>query len=394
MPIWGVIAEYDPFHLGHAYHLQAMREAGATHIAVALGADFTQRGECSLLYRRARARAALAGGADLVLALPVTGTLAGAERFARAGIGLLSGLGCVTTLSCGSECGDTEKILSLSEELHRQSINEQIAASLGSPRSFAAIREEAVREVLGEDAAALLKNPNDILALEYANAIRTQNAGFSFHAVKRQGAGHEGSPQGGFASAGYLRSLDDAEKMAPWIPEETLRILREETKAGRAPGDTRRLESFLLGRLRSMTDAQYADLPDCSEGLEHRLQNAARTAASLKQLEENIKTKRYPLARVRRVLWQAALGIGKEDAATPPQYLWVLGASDRGLEILSEVKHTATLPLVTCAQDAAALTGSAKRQWELDQKAADCYALCMPSPAPCGYELTEKFGRK
>ena len=391
MHVFGVIAEYDPFHNGHAYHLSQMRKAGATHIVVVLGADFTQRGEPAYVNRLARAKAALQNGADLVIAMPITGTLAGAQRFAENGVALLNALGCVETLSFGSECGDIDALKNIAELLRNDLLNQKINQTLSSPQTFAALRENAVRELFGNDAADLLKTPNNSLGIAYIQAIRSLNADFSPHTVKRNGAKHGGSPVTLFASAGYLRSLKTVQDMQGYIPENVTQLLQNEITAERAPVLMDSMEIAILSRLRALCESHLCDLPDCSEGLEHRLFTAVRKAGTLKELEEALKTKRYPLARLRRFYLSAALGITKADSVLLPQYLRVLGATQRGFEVLKHCKDTARLPIIQKASDANVLTGAARHQWELDNAAADFYSLGMPIPVACGYEHTQKF---
>lgn len=391
MHVFGVIAEYDPFHNGHAYHLSQIRKDGATHIVVALGADFTQRGEPAYINRLARAKAALQNGADLVIAMPITGTLAGAQRFAENGVALLHALGCVETLSFGSECGDINALKNIAELLQNELLNQKISQNLSSPQTFAALRENAVRELFGNDAADLLKNPNNSLGIAYIQAIRSLNAEISLHTVKRNGAKHGESPVDSFASAGYLRSFKTTRDMQAYIPENVAQLLQNEFASNRAPVLMDSMEIAILSRLRALREDDFCNLPDCSEGLEHRLFAAVRKAGSMKELEEALKTKRYPLARLRRFYLSAALGITNEDSVLLPQYLRVLGANQRGFEILRHCKDTASLPIIQKAADANSLTGAAKHQWELDNAAADFYALGMPVPVACGYEYTQKF---
>ena len=390
MHVFGVIAEYDPFHNGHAYHLSQMRKHGATHIVVALGADFTQRGEPAYVNRLARAKAALQNGADLVIAMPITGTLAGAQRFAENGITMLNALGCVETLSFGSECGDINALQHIVKLLQSDVLNQKINQSLSCAQTFAALRESAVRELYGKDAADLLKTPNNSLAIAYIQAIQSQKAQISLHTVKRNGVGHGEDPKDSFASAGYLRTLK-SEDMQPYMPKNVFELIQNEILSDRAPVFMDSMEIAILSRLRALKQEDFFTLADCSEGLEHRLYTAVRRARTIKELEAIVKTKRYPLARIRRLYLSAALGITRSDAVLTPQYLRVLGANQRGFEILKHCKKTATLPFIQKASEGNALTGPAKHQWDLDNAAADFYALGMPIPTACGHEYTQKF---
>ena len=322
MKIAGIIAEYNPFHNGHLFHLEKTREAGFSHIAVAMSGPFVQRGETAVLDKWTRARTAVSCGADLVLELPVACALSSAADFARGGVSLLRAAGA-QTLSFGSECGDAGLLAGQARRLDAVESSAPMRAFLKEGMSFPRAREAAWKALYGEVPA--FAAPNDLLAVEYLRAASALAPGMTFLAVGRAGCGHDGdAPSDGFASASFLRSQID----------EPYRCARMEA-----------LERHTLHVLRGMEASGFARLPDVTEGLENRLVRAARQAGSLAEFYALAKTKRYPLARLRRIACCAVLGIGREEKRRPPAYLRVLALNGRGAQILSAAKKRGAPPI-------------------------------------------------
>ncbi|MCR5485339.1 MAG: nucleotidyltransferase family protein, partial [Clostridiales bacterium] len=167
MLIAGITAEYDPFHNGHAFHISETKKAGADAVVSVMSSYFTQRGEPSLLTKEARARAALRGGADLVLELPAVWACGKAQSFARGAAAILNGLGNIDMISFGSECGDEKLIRSAVDALKTPEVDSLIREKLSGGVTYAVAREKAVKEIAGKNVAGVLKNPNDTLAAEY-----------------------------------------------------------------------------------------------------------------------------------------------------------------------------------------------------------------------------------
>ena len=175
MLVAGIIAEYNPFHNGHAMLIEKARAAGATHVVAVMSGNFVQRGEPALFHHIERTRAALSGGVDLVLQLPVTYAVSGAQSFARAGVEILNSLGFVDWLVFGSECGNADLIKDTAKAVYGEEIKPLIAEELKKGISFASARENALRAINSEY-ADIIKNPNNILGVEYAAAINRINS--------------------------------------------------------------------------------------------------------------------------------------------------------------------------------------------------------------------------
>ena len=387
MTVAGVVAEFNPFHLGHAKLIASLREAGATHTVAVMSGAFVQRGEAALCDKWSRAEMALAGGVDLVLELPLPMAVAPAPRFAAGGVGTLAALGCVDRLCFGSECGDADRLQAAADAMRGEKFAAVLKAELDRGVTFAAAQQAALTAAGGE--GDLLAGPNDTLAIAYLAANAALPSPMAPFAVRRAGAAHDGAPAGGIASASWIRAAwraGETEEARPFLPEESFTLLMRETGDNRCPADLGRLETALLATLRGMSAEQLAALPDVSEGLEHRLWRAVRAAASVEEVLTAAKTKRYTHARLRRILLYALLGVDRGLWVSPPRYLRVLAMNERGREVLAAAQPT--LPLLTRARDADALDGSGRDLLAAECRADDLFALAQPAVQPCGQTLT------
>ena len=384
MDFTGIIAEYDPFHNGHAAQIAAVRAAGAQCIAVCMSSGAVQRGGVPILPERVRVQAALAAGADIVIALPAPYACATAEQFAAAGVYLLAALGC-DTLAFGAETPDAGALLDAARLLQCEEIDDVIRKKLATGMTYAAARAEAADALL-PGAGALLRTPNNILGIEYCKAILAQHAALTPLALPRLGAAHGGGAgeHGGvpMASASYLRSLP-VEDWEPYVPLRAAALYTKAAASGLL-ADTGKFEVAVLALLRARPEAEFAAMRGVSEGLEHRLAAAVREADSLDDLYTRLKTKRYPHARLRRLVLDAALGI---PAALPaPPYIQILGARKTALPRLKQ----AVLPAGTSLADLARSGADAAKISELHSKAVDFSALCRAKTQPMGLAFTTK----
>ncbi|MBQ9413735.1 MAG: nucleotidyltransferase family protein [Clostridia bacterium] len=401
MKIAGIVAEYNPFHNGHAYHIEhtrAEREGEATHVVAVMSGYFTERGEPALADPFLRAKAALMGGVDLVIELPLPWTLSSAEHFALGGVQILDALSCVDMLSFGSECGSIEPLQKLAALLENERVNARMRGLLDMGISYAEARQKAVLEIAGEAMAALLDFPNNTLAIEYLRAIKKTGSSMTPYTVKRMGAGHDDmAPVGGMASASLIRDMVRSGRLvntASYLPHAVCNLLSTAVQDGVCPADEALIERAVLAVLRRRPKEQLSTLPGLSEGIENRLHKAIAEAGSLEELYALIKTKRYPMTRVRRLVWNAFLGVTAAASEGMPPYIRVLAANEKGLEILRRAKDSdAKLPIVTRASQLDALDDRAKRFFTLECRAADMYALALPKPYPCGHEMTSKLER-
>lgn len=391
----GIIAEYDPFHNGHAWQLQQAKALGARRVAVAMSCGLTQRGALPLLPESVRVQAALTCGADLVFALPAPYACSGAECFARAGVQLLAAAGC-DALVFGAETPDAVLLMEAARVLsgaeYRTALKARLAAGA---RSFAAARQAAVEAVCpGTGLAALLDKPNNNLAVEYCKAILELGASLVPIPLPRQGAGHGQAlteTGGQFASASALRTLwqsGGADAAAPYVPAEVLPLYREAFAAGQYTdlAAAQRCQLALL-RSRCAGTAPFAQVRGISEGLEHRLEAAVRSSTTHAELLDNLTTVRYPRARMRRLAMDAALGYPADVFPALPPYLHLLGAQKDALPLLK----AAALPVSHSLARLAEQNAPCRAVVDAQLRACDFGALCRKKPEPMGGALRQKI---
>ena len=374
-PVCGIVAEYNPFHSGHMFHIRRTRESlgGDAVIVCVMSGNFVQRGDFAVLDKYARAETAVRGGADLVLELPLAAALSSAEGFARGAVALLHGIGC-RYLSFGAETADISLVQQAAEALNAL----PPAAGNRSGLSYAAYRQQELA-ALNPAAAALLTSPNNTLGIEYCRAL----ARFPMRpvAVERRGAGHdEAAPSGGFASASLLRRAlrEGNERFClPYLPEASAEIYRRERERGGAPVSLP--ESTLLALLRS---ALFRGVlaSGTADGFDERLQSAVYSAVSFSDAVEKARTRRFPAARVRRALLRAALGLAP-SASPLPQYARVLALGPRGRALL---RRTDGFPLIVKPSTEKRLPDEMQPALRLDAFADDLYDLARPAPLPGG----------
>lgn len=390
----GIIAEYNPLHRGHCHQLRRLRAllGEETPVICAMSGNFVQRGDFALLPKHARAEAAVRSGADLVLEIPLSWACAPAERFAQGGIEVLQATGLVTDLVFGSESADAGAIRAAAEALRGPDFPEALRRELAGPISFAAARQRALASLIGEEGAAVLSRPNDILAVEYAKALSREESEIRLVPILRQGAGHD-RDGGEYPSAGSIRRMLQERRraealaaMAPAMGE----IYEAEEARGRAPVFAAGAQRAILAQLRRMEETDFLALDAGGEGLGHRLAAAAREAASLEELLDRAKTKRYAYARLRRLVLWAYLGLFPETLPVRVPYLRPLAMNARGRALLAAMRKEAALPILTKPADVRRLSPEAQAVFRQEVRATDLYTLAFPGePAPGGAEWRE-----
>lgn len=385
MSIIGIVAEFDPFHKGHEYLIAQARShcGGDAIVAAAMSGDFTQRGSCASFDRHVRTELALRGGADLVVELPLPWAISSAEAFAQGGIAALLAAG-IDTLAFGSECADVSRLERIAAALEDPAYPDALKQALTAGCSFAAARQRALEMLIGPD-AKLLEQPNDLLGVSYLAALRRAKANVNVIAIPRKGPCHNASaPSGGLSSASAIRSMlcsgrQNAALAA--VPFSCRSTLERALTVGKGPADLHNNERAVLTRLRLMTPEDFLRLPDVSEGLENRLYRAAQSARSLDGFYDLARSKRYPLARIRRLTLWAYLGLEAADRPDTLPYLRILGMNSRGQEVLHRRKKA--VPLLTKPTQARQMGAAAKHLFSLEVRAADLWQLCLPTLDHC-----------
>ncbi len=373
MKIVGIVAEYNPFHKGHAYQIQKVREIYGedTAIVCVMSGDFVQRGEPAVYSKFARAEAAVRCGADLVIELPLHISIGSAERFADGAIRILGNLGVVEHLVFGSERDDIALLEHTAEILSSSDFDFPIKEFLENGCSYPTARSSVLREMMGgEDATAL---PNDNLGVEYIRAIRRHKFSMAPQTVLRKGAFHdqvyEGSMKSGSELRGLLRTGTD---ISEYVPNEAYAVYARESQRGRGPVFLENLEQAMLSRLRLLPMECYTMLPDASEGLEHKLYKACRRESKLSGIYDTVKSKRYTHARIRRMTMCAVTGVHARDYDEDNLYARVLALNERGGHVLRMSEAKRNIDVISKPSAARALR---KERLDMFCKSADAHDL-------------------
>lgn len=398
MHVVGVIAEYNPFHQGHAYQLQSIRKRFHDNVAIVavMSGSFTQRGEAAVLDKWQRADLAVRGGCQLVLELPFLFACRSAQDFARGGVRLLQGLGCVDTLAFGAESPDLAPLMEAAHAIDAPETQAALHEALRAGASYAKALTAILQEASGL-AADLLRQPNNILAIEYLRAIRVYAQGIDEPLlIARRGAGYHEVSLGPLASASAIRgelakAQPDFASLRDSLPEATYAAIRAAFPAEIA--STERLFRPLLVRLLTMQGRELEAIFGLQEGLANRLLAKSRQSQTLQELIAGMVTSRYPASRISRIVPHLLLGTGeraaREAAETGPLYARVLAFDEVGRELLHTIKERSTLPLIT--KVSAALNSRERLECDLsplqamlalDTRATELRALSLPDNAP------------
>lgn len=395
MKISGLICEYNPFHNGHLYHINETRKNGATHIVSVMSGNFVQRGDVAIMDKLLRARLAVRSGVDLVIELPVQYSLSSAENFAAGAVWLLNSLGVVDELSFGSECGDINKLSKALEkvdeiaDVRRSDINDIMEKGYTYPRALSSVLSGVY-----PNAAMIVSEPNNTLAIEYLRALRALRSTMQPFTVKREGASHDSEmSEGGYASASFIRecilSGNGDSELNDIMPEIWVKAVSDARSKG-GIAKLERLERVMLYKLRMASPEEIAQISDIAQGLENRIYSA-RMAGSLDELFYSVKTKRYTMARIKRILLSLLIGITREDMTHMPQYGRILAFNDRGREILSVAKGKAVIPFGSSLAKLSQKNRVSRRFAELEGKASDIYGLALDTVTSAADDFRAKI---
>ncbi len=380
-----IICEYNPFHTGHAYHINKIREefGSDTAIIAIMSGNFTQRGEIACLPKGDRAKCAIDAGADLVLELPFPYSSSSAEIFAMSGIKIANSLGIVDYLSFGSESGNIEdlkntaKIL-LSDEYKIEFEKLRTNKSIGYPERC----EKAFKKICSYSDFSF--SPNNILAIEYIKALIVQKSSIQPHTIKRIGSSYDESKisDNTHQSAMAIRNLlkSDFAKAITFLPSSSKAVLSKSYADGDMPTDEARLSSAVISHFRLNPPKQNENFYDANDGLYNRLYNASFKANDISSLIKISETKKFTNARLRRTIWNIFFGVTSSDVKTLPMYTQILAMNKIGMFLLKNSKKRDDFRILTKPSDFDNFEESAIRQKLLSDKADSIFELSKPLP--------------
>ena len=328
----GIICEYNPLHIGHKKQINRIRETFGPEVSIvcAMSGNYVQRGAPAIIDKAYRAKAAVLSGADLVLELLVTTSLSSAEGFAAGGVRILGKL--CDYLCFGAETADAQALMDTAQALLSPDFPPLLREALETGKSFPAARQEAL-ERMGSN-AQLLSQPNNILGVEYCKAILNQGSSMKPFPIHREGSYHAEIADSENPSATSVRNLMlISHNWRSCVPKQVRSVFENATLHSTAAG-----ERAILGKLRTMTDAEFEALPYGSEGLWRKFMHASRQEATVEAIIAATKSKRYTRTRIDRMIMCAFLGITKEMLEAEVPYIRVLAFNDKGREILKAAK--------------------------------------------------------
>ncbi len=346
--VLGIIAEYNPFHNGHALHIaKSKEETGAEYTICIMSGNFVQRGNTSIVNKWIKTEMALKNGIDLVIELPTIYAISSAENFAEGAIKILNSLKIVDTVSFGSEEADIDILNRLATILYNEprKYTELLNAELKKGLSFPKARENAVLLYLNDSKYFnILNQPNNTLAIEYLKALKKYKSHIRPITIKREKAFYNSNCiVDEYASATAIRNMvingqfDDIRKV---MPRNSYDLLLDEIQNKRFVSDITKFEKEILYTLRRLSTFDLKKFPEINEGLENAIKNAANSCNTLSKLINMIKSKRYTQTRIQRILLYILLNITKKDMIVSRKtvpYARILGYTSKGKELISKI---------------------------------------------------------
>lgn len=406
----GLITEYNPFHNGHAYHIEkAKMLTGADRVIVVMSGDFVQRGAPAVMPKHLRAESALLSGASLIIELPVCFATGSAEYFAQGSISLLNRLGCIDSICFGSECGDLHLLKEIAQILADEPIEYQTALkqALKEGASFPAARQEALN-IYSDEYSEILASPNNILGIEYLKALAKIHSKMEPFTIKRIGAGyHDMDIDGQFSSATAIRSdiyqLADVNSSSESLPLTHIQTqvpsscheLMKKNYQTRYPVKADDFSLLLKAKLLSEMAGSLSHYLDMSPELANRILRLRNDYLSFEQFCDLLKTKELTRSRISRSFIHVLLGITNDwltAMKAPAPYARILGFRRDHADLLGILKRTSDIPLIT-SPARAVLADTAYQMLELDIYASNLYESVITDlyGTPFHNELTKQI---
>ena len=383
--VLGIIAEYNPFHNGHLYHLtESKRKCNAKYVVAIISGNFTQRGDASIVNKFEKAKMAIENGIDMVIELPTLYSISSAENFADGAIKILNELNFITHISFGSESGNINQLNNIASILtdEPEEFSKLLKEELRKGSSFPVARQNAIEKFLNltnkNEFNKLLKSPNNILAIEYLKALKKTKSNITPITIERKNVDYYSENiVENFASSTKIRkeisknlnmhtNIMDINNMSinnmdinnmdmnnmdanmdmflnSCMPKKSYDIIKENIEKGNCIQGLKCFEDMIFYKLRSMQINEIKELPDVCEGLENVIKKASNETNSLEDLINKCKSKRYTRTRIQRILIYALLGITRQDMEMSENvnpYIRVLAVNKNGRELLSIINKT------------------------------------------------------
>lgn len=381
-----IIAEYNPFHTGHSYHIQKIKEefGSDTTIIAIMSGNFTQRGDVAFTDKLTRATCAVMCGVNLVLELPFPYSCASADIFARGGVTIAQKLGNVDYLSFGSESGCAEELMYVADITLSQNYCDKLGMLLNDTAYGYAKCCQLAYEACSDNYKNFSFSPNNILAIEYIKAIKKLNSNLKIHTVKREGADYNSDTinhREYHQSASAIRKVfcDNTDFALEFIPMQCRDLLKRAYEEGALPCSSELISSAILSHYRLSSGTVCESIHDAGAGLYNRLINASFEADSISSLLSLTETKKYTNARIRRAMWYGFLGVTSSDVETMPLFTQVLAMDKIGSGELKAIRKTKAISVLTKPSNYDGFEGVPLRQKILSEKADSIFELTRPT---------------
>lgn len=386
-----IISEYNPFHFGHLYHLNESISQTDTDFKVAIiSGNFVQRGEPSIINKWEKAKVALSAGFDLVLELPTLYAISSAENFANGSIKIADQIGS-NYISFGSESGDLEKLKKLSSLINKNekeyitNVKEKIAEGFSYPKS----QELVIDKMFGNEFLGVCK-PNNILGLEYLKSLNAISSNITPITVKRDwDKSSSSNVRALLRTSGF--KIEDLKNS---IPDFSYEILAENIENGNAVLSLKAFEKEIIYILRTIDNEKLKNIPDVPENMLSNLKKIACSTNSLDELITALKNKSITQARIQRILLYILLGITKSDMELSKRitpYVRVLGMSENGKKILSDISKDINVITSVKAFEKTCDDSDLLRMLEIDKKATDIYTLAYVKDSVANLDYTTRI---
>jgi predicted nucleotidyltransferase len=389
--ICGIVAEYNPFHNGHVYHIEETKKiTECDGIVAIMSGNFIQRGVPALFDKWTRTKMALKNGVDLVIELPSYYATSSAEYFAQGSVALLDGLGVVKNISFGSNTTDIDALKRIANVLYLEPENYKklLQSELKRGVSYPIARSNALKNFLKKEydakyIADILLDSNNILGIEYLKALLYSNSQIKPVVVERKGSTYNSTEViDNICSATAIRELlekNDLKTVGEVVPKDTFEVINTAILDGMSPMFLKNYEKEILYVLRRCTTEELANIADVTEGIENLLKKATNEGMELENIIDILKTKRYTRTRIQRILLHTLLNVTKSDVENykyNPQYIRVLGFNKTGEKILSQIHNNSNLPVVTSVSKFLKNANpTSKKMLEKDIMATNIYTL-------------------
>jgi len=386
----GIICEYNPFHNGHLYHIEKIREefGAETNIIAVMSGNYVQRGGVAIADKGLRAKCAVESGVNLVLELPFPFSMSSAEYFAKSAIHILSSIGCVDIVSFGSESGSIDELTSIANTMLTKEFEiefERLSADAEAKKcGHAALYELALKNVLRTEVVSLSLTPNNILAVEYIKAIISSKSSLKAHTVKRinNAFSDENMVPGNIQSATAIRNSIDKKDISAleFTPNITKGIILDAISTGDFPCENEKLSTAIISTLRLNLPSNYESIHDTSGGLYNRLRELSFKTNTIDSLICAAESKNFTKARIRRTLFYSLLGVTSSQFNELPAYTQLLAFDSRGRAMLKTIGKHSCFPVLTKPSDLQKLPENALPQKMLSDKADTIFQLTKPIP--------------